>query len=193
MSVEDAAKALTGAVKDYIATIKGGGVGRRPISHREWKKTVSVALGISKIYQKRMDEVVDFAIKKKMLKIVEHNDKSFFSIPVDVPFSDGPSLEEDSYEEVFEDDDGIQVWLKFSWEETGKWIPKSRVERLRKKAFHDRTKHLITSGAEEAYCSHCESVDDASELYLDSSGYYSCPACNDICPSLKGSIQDQKG
>lgn len=186
MSVEDAAKALTGAVKDYMATIKGGGVGRRPTSHREWKKTVSVALGISKIYQKRMDEVVDFAIKKKMLKIVEHNDKSFFSIPLDVPFSDGPSIDEDSHDDAFDDDEGIQVWLKFYWEESGQWVPKSRAQRLRQKGFHDRTKHLIESGVEEAFCSHCESIDDASELYPDSNGYYSCSACNDICTSHRG-------
>lgn len=181
-SIQDAAKALTGAVTDYLATIKGDSLGRRPITHKEWKKVIAVSYGITKIYQKRMDEVIDYAVKKKMLSIVEKKDKKFFSIPVEIPFS---SQDQDEEEEFSIDDDGVRVFVRMTWESEGQWVRPSRVERMRRDAYQSRTKMLLSQGAEEVYCSSCGSSCESDEVYPDSSGYYVCCGCNDLTKGIE--------
>ncbi len=181
-SIHDAAKALTGAVKDYLATIKGDSLGRRPITHKEWKKVIAASYGITKLYQKRMDEVIDYAVKKKMLSIVEKNDKKFFSIPVEIPFS---SQDQDEEDEVSIEEDGVRIFVRMGWESEGQWVRPSRVERMRRDAYQSRTKMLLSQGAEEVYCSSCGSSCESDEVYPDSSGYYACGGCNDLTKGIE--------
>ena len=154
---EKAVIALTSAVKEYLETIKGKGLGKKTIDG--FKEVTRNALDVKRMGSKRYQQIIDLCSELEV--ITKDSGRSYFSV-VDVP----TIVEEDS-EEIEE-----PTPLRSHTEKDKKVLA------LWEHYLSDKDEHCDEGGQFVSTCTCCGSVEMV--LYLDSKKRLRCNACNDL-------------
>lgn len=158
-SVLVACENLIEAVKLYQAGIKKG-YGRKTKDNKFWKSVVAKALGVSRLYPARWNEVCE-KVQQMGLQIVvqESSGREYWN------YQEEPNM--------------IEAFLGMNEEEEAPQVIKPRVEHVSEKDGALRAKaqeegSLIIEGS----CLSCGSLH--CELYPDSRELFRCNGCNDL-------------
>lgn len=154
---EKAVIALTNAVKDYLSTIKGNGLGKKTIDG--FKEVTRNALGVKRMGAKRYHQIIDLCPQLEV--ITKESGRSYFNV-IDVP-----TIVEDQNEQ--EETPVIEK-------------PRNKIDKKVNALFEqylaDKDEHCDEDGWFVSVCTCCGSVE--MPLYLNSKKKLRCGACNDL-------------